>query len=230
MAESDKAVWRVPHWKAPPSARQRQFTQRGDAPVDRRPLSAAESEIAAIEAAQRDVRAFAPLYETYVDLVWRYAMSRLADHERAADATSTTFQRAMTALAHFRPERRGDGTTFRSWLMTIARNVVIDSARAEHPMSSLHEPAVQRGLVDGQPLPEDHSIALEERRRVTRALSRLPETQRQIVELRLIGMKSSEIAGLLAMSLSAVKTAQFRAYARLRELLAEPEEDQGRSR
>ena len=43
------------------------------------------------------------------------------------------FTRVLTALPSFRPERRPDGTTFRSWLMTIARNTVIDSARRQRP-------------------------------------------------------------------------------------------------
>jgi DNA-directed RNA polymerase specialized sigma24 family protein len=37
--------------------------------------------------------------------------------------------RAIGALRAFRPERRGNSTTFRSSLMTIARNFVIDEAR-----------------------------------------------------------------------------------------------------
>jgi RNA polymerase sigma-70 factor (ECF subfamily) len=189
----------------------------------------AERELAWIAAAKDDPRHFAPLYEAYVDLVWRYALNRLGDPQRAADATSLTFQRALTALPHFAPQRRDEGTTFRSWLMTIARNVVIDEATRRRPITPLDDPAAQRWLVDRQRGPEALAIAADERRRVQAALTHLTGTQRQIVELRMIGMKGIEIAGLLGMTESAVKTAYFRAAARLRDLLKEPE-DQGIAR
>ena len=60
-----------------------------------------------IERAKQDPAEFAPLYEAYFGLVWRFAMSRLGDEERAADATSKTFIKAMTALSNFgtKPQR-----------------------------------------------------------------------------------------------------------------------------
>jgi RNA polymerase sigma-70 factor (ECF subfamily) len=181
-----------------------------------------ESELLLIRAAQREARAFAPLYEQYVGLVWRYARSRLGSDDRAADATGATFQRALSALPNFEPQLRGDATTFRSWLMTIARNVVIDDAR-RGIASSLESPDVRSRLVATGRTPEDHAISRDEQARVNTALAQLPDTQRQIVELRLAGLKSVEIAEAMGMNLSAVKTAHFRAYARLRILLAEPE-------
>ena len=183
-------------------------------------------EMVHIERARRDPAAFAPLYEAYADLVWRYALSRLGDRERAADATSQTFQKAITALGSFRPDHRGGATTFRAWLMTIARNVVIDEARRARPTLALDEPAVQPWLVDDTGSPEASAIASAERQRIERALAQLPAAQRQIVELRAIGMKGAEIAQLLKMSIPAVKTANHRAYARLRELLGEPVDGQ----
>jgi RNA polymerase sigma-70 factor (ECF subfamily) len=179
-------------------------------------------EIEHIARARHDPAAFAPLYEAYADLVWRYALSRLGDRERAADATSQTFAKAIAALSTFRPERRGDGSTFRSWLMTIARNVVIDEARKTRPTTPLDAPAAQPQLVARERSPEDAGIAAVERQRIERALAHLPDAQRRIVELRAAGLKGVEIAGVLNMSLAAVKTANHRAYLRLRELLGEP--------
>jgi RNA polymerase sigma-70 factor, ECF subfamily len=193
------------------------------------PVPAAALELELIAAARLDPRAFAPLYEAYVDLVWRYAMTRLGNRERAADATSLTFQRALSGLPSFEPERRGDTTTFRAWLMTIARNVVIDETRRAQPTASLDDDAVQPWLVDRQRGPETSAVDADERRRIDRALSQLPAVQRQIVELRLAGWKGVEIAALLGKSESAVKTAHFRAYATLRDLLAEPNPTQDAS-
>jgi RNA polymerase sigma-70 factor, ECF subfamily len=188
--------------------------------------SLAEWEIAHIERARQDPRAFAPLYEAYVDLVWRYALRRLGDPERAADATSQTFSKAIAALPRFTPGRRGENTTFRSWLMLIARNVVIDQVRKERLTFDVDTPTVQGRLVDPDRSPEEMAIARNEQHRVERALTQLTDVQRQIVELRAVGMKGAEIADLLQMGVPAVRSAHFRAYARLRDLLQEPDNDQ----
>ena len=181
-------------------------------------------ERARIAAAQQDARAFAPLYEAYADLVWRYAMRRLGDAERASDVTSITFTRALAALPTFTPRDAPGESGFRSWLMTIARNVTVDEVRGRRPAMSLTDPAWRDRVADHRPSPEIQAIAADERRRMTDAIGRLPETQRQIVEMRLAGHTAAEIVDRLQMSVSAVNTAHFRAMGRLRDLLAAEEE------
>lgn len=189
------------------------------------PIVPAREELACIEAARRDPQAFAPLYEAYVDLVWRYTLHRLGDPDRAADVTSATFVQAIRALPAFQPRIRGEETTFRSWLMTIARNAVISEWRRDRPTSPLDALATLGSpvLADRSPTPEDHAIRRDERDEVLAALARLSPVQRQIVELRLAGFSAAEIGERLGMSVSAVNTAHFRAYARLRDLLGAPE-------
>jgi RNA polymerase sigma factor (sigma-70 family) len=188
---------------------------------NRRPL--AEEERAHIEAARHDPRAFAPLYDAYVDIVWRYAMSRIGDRDRALDATGQTFARALAALPRFRLPPEGEEGAFRSWLMIIARNVVLDDLRQQRPTHSLDDTGLDAWLIDQQPLPEDLAMAAVEQQQVVAAIERLPPVQQRIVRLRLIGLKSAEIADILGMTVPAVDTAHFRAFARLRTLLAHVE-------
>jgi RNA polymerase sigma factor (sigma-70 family) len=54
-------------------------------------------------------------------------------------------------------------------------------------------------------------------------LDHLPDSHRDIIELRLAGLTTNEVADALGLTQSAVKSAQSRAYKRLRELLAPPE-------
>ncbi len=180
--------------------------------------SGSDWELRQIELARRDPAAFAPLYEAHVDLVWRYAMSRLGDQERAADVTSQTFIKAIVALPGFRGEP--GKSTFRSWLMAIAHNAVIDDCRKTKPALPLDDPVAGR-LADRGASPEDAAIAWAERQRIQGALAQLTERQRSIVELRAAGMRGAEIAALLGMTVPAVKTANHRAYQRLRDLLTE---------
>lgn len=193
----------------------------------RRTLTVAEWELAQIELAKKDPAAFAPLYEAYADLVWRYAVKRLGNDERAADATSQVFINVIAALPKYKPAMRGEQTTFRSWLMMIARNVVIDEARKHRPTADLEAPATQPWLVDRSRSPEEAAIATEEQAMVRQAVAKLPEKQRRIVELRAMGLKAAEIAEMMGMTVAGIRTSNHRAYTRLRELLGD---DKGKRR
>ena len=187
----------------------------------KRPLPVAEWELAQIERAKADPKEFAPLYEAYADLVWRYAMKRLGSEEHAADATSQVFIKVIGSLSSYRPAMRGEQTTFRSWVMMIARNVVIDEARKRRPTMALDAPATQPWLVDRSRSPEEAAIASEESALVRRAVAALPEKQRRMVEMRAMGLKAAEIADVMGMTVAGVRTAHHRAYTRLRELLSD---------
>lgn len=182
-------------------------------------------DLAIVRLAQADPIAFAPLYEHYQPIVYHYCLRRLSHAESAADATAIIFTKAIAALPRFRPDTRREGSTFRSWLFTIAHNVVIDHRRRHRNHASLDADnaalAASPHLIDPGDSPETLAIDADDARQVQAMLIRLPERQRAIVELRLAGLSGSEIAASLGMSESAVKSAQFRAYRTLRELLAD---------
>jgi len=176
-----------------------------------------EAELVAL--AQRDRRAFAPLYTRYFDPIYRYCYRRLGSPDAAADATSQTFAKALAALSTCRAE------TFRSWLFAIAHNVLTDGFRIrtfDQPLESAAE------VVDATPSPEDLAVVAEERSTLEWLLVQLQPEQRQILELRLAGLTSKEIAEAIGRTPNAVDQAQFRAVNRLRTLLAASGHAQGR--
>ena len=183
----------------------------------------AGNDLAIVRLAQADPRAFAPLYERYAPIVYHYCLRRLSHPEAAADATSAVFTRAIAALPRFRPDPRREGSTFRSWLFTIAHNTVVDTHRRRRQFVSLDgtDPTLAYApqLIDPSASPEDHAVDADEASRVRAVLARLPKRQRAIVELRLAGLSGAEIAAMLGMTESAIKSAQFRAYGTLRDLL-----------
>lgn len=170
--------------------------------------------------ALHDRQAFGQLYDRYVVAIYRYCYSRLGDREDAEDATSLIFSRALAAL----PTHRG--ASFRSWLFTIAHNVVINARRdASHtyPLTVVVE------VADPGPRPEDLAEAAERRHSVSEALALLPNEQRRVVELRMAGLTGPEIAASLGRSHDSVRTMQRRALARLRTQLGiAPESAEGR--
>lgn len=163
--------------------------------------------------ARDDLHAFAPLYARYAETVYRYAYRRLHDHDGAADATSQTFLKAISGLGHYR------GGSFRAWLFTIAANVVADAHRRRRPAMPLDLISLSASPVDTSPGPEELALALESAESVTKLLARLTPEQGDIVALRLAGLSGVEIAEVLDKSVTAVRSSQFRAYARLRQLL-----------
>ncbi len=167
----------------------------------------AAAEAALVARARVDRRAFAPLYERYLDPVYRYCHRRLGNREAAEDATSLVFAKALTALPAYR-----DGS-FGGWLFAIAHNVVADAhrrRRPDQPLEAVGDPP------DAAPSPEDLALAADERRAIRALLARLPEDQRHVVELRLAGLTGAEIASVLGRSVAAVKMLQLRAMTRLR--------------
>ena len=171
------------------------------------PLSENELDRAIVARAQHDPRAFAPLYDRYLDPIYRYCYRRLGNREAAEDATSAIFARALAALPSYR-----DGS-FRAWLFVIAHNIVIDThrrRRPEQPLAGAFEP------VDRDPTPEEAALASDARQSLRDLLAVLPADQRRVLELRLAGLTGAEIAQVLNRSVAAVKMLQLRAMTRLR--------------
>jgi RNA polymerase sigma-70 factor (ECF subfamily) len=76
-------------------------------------------------------------------------------------------------------------------------------------------------LVDPAPSPDEAVAAALRVDRLDAALAALPADQRRVLELRLSGLSSPEVAHVLGRSPIAVRSLQFRAVERLRRLLAE---------
>lgn len=189
------------------------------------PGATPDAELATIRAAIERPEAFAPLYRRYAPVIYRYCHRRLGHPENAADATSQVFIKAIAGLRTFRPDPDNAGKTFRAWLFRIAHNVVADAHRRHRPQQSLDAPGADAEapipLVDPGATPEELAIAADDARAIRDALRCLPGRQREIVELRLAELTGEEIAEAMGMSLSAVKSAQFRAFATLRRVLGQ---------
>jgi RNA polymerase sigma-70 factor (ECF subfamily) len=162
-------------------------------------------------AAQRDPKNFAPIYEEYFLPVYGYCLRSLRDPQRAADATSETFLKALRGLPGYRAR------SFRAWLFTIARNVVIATVRRDKLAT---DEELTGGLVDREPTPEERVLGQESDLRVQELLGRLNAHQAQILELRIAGLTTREIADVLDCSAGAVRVAQFRALTRLRQWIS----------
>lgn len=156
------------------------------------------------QAGDRD--AFGLLFRRHHAAIFRVACARLPAAS-AEDAAAETFARAWKAL----PRYRRTGAPFVSWLYGIARHVAADMAKAGRRTRADAE--VVQDLVD--PWPRS-----DERLRLEAALGRLPEEQRQVIELKyLVGLTNDEVAAALGKKPGAVNAQQWRALRALERLL-----------
>jgi len=177
-------------------------------PVDSAPLEPDDG--ALIAAARTDPREFTPLYERYVDRVYRYCYIQLGNHAAAEDATSEVFLKALAGLGGFR------GGNVAAWILRIARNAVIDVHRRRRPSASID---VVGELPDPAPTPEGAVLAGAELRALRAALAALPDDQRAAVALQLAGWSGEQIAAALDRSPAAVYMLRTRALARMAKSL-----------
>jgi RNA polymerase sigma factor (sigma-70 family) len=106
---------------------------------------------------------FERFYEEHRVEVLRLLRRRLGT-ERAEDAYQETFLRALQAY-----RRLEHGEHLRSWILTIAKNVAVDTLRRTRPQSELSEQPVDDGrpayeelapLTDGLPQKERAAVVL----------------------------------------------------------------------
>lgn len=166
-----------------------------------------------LAAAQRgDERALETIYRDLSPLVLGYLRSNGA--REPEDVTSEVFVSVVRNLGQF----RGEESSFRSWVLTIAHRRLVDSFRRDtrRPEEPAEPDEVQAKV--GADVVTAESAALDElaTRRVADALSQLTEDQRAVITLRILGdVPIKEVAEILGKPETAVKSLQHRALASL---------------
>lgn len=163
------------------------------------------------------VEAFEDLFSRYRHRVYGYFARAFADGPRAADLFQETFLKLHRARHRYDPVR-----PFATWLFAIAANVRRDALKSLGRRPG-DEPGDEPSPEPANPAtPERLLLAGERQRKVSTALARLPEGQREVVLLhRIEGLSFPEIADALGYRLEAVKSRAFRGYRALRRLLVE---------
>jgi RNA polymerase sigma-70 factor, ECF subfamily len=168
--------------------------------------------------ARSDDTALAELYDRFGRVAYGVALRILRDEKLAEDAVQEAFLAAWRSADRFMPER-GKAST---WILTLVHRRAVDLVRREERRRA-------EALGDEQESSpaesaEDDAWLRFERERVQAALRRLPDQQREALELAYYGgFTQSELAERLGQPVGTIKSRMFTGLARLRELLAEPE-------
>jgi len=176
-----------------------------------------------------DAASFETLLSRYRVPLMGFLRRMVRDQALAEDLAQEVFLRVYKARERYQPEAR-----FTTWLYRIATNLALNAIRDrkdEVPESGSEEaeggPVIER-FVDPQPTVEQQLMKGDRERLIRGAVESLPENQRLAVLLhKYQEVDYRQIAGILRVSESAVKSLLFRAYETLR-LRLEPLLREGR--
>ena len=174
---------------------------------------------------RRDPMAAERLVTTYGERAYRLASRITGNRSDAEEVVQDAFWTVVRKIESFRGE-----SPFGSWLYRIVANAAYQKVRGHN---SRHEIALDDVLplfdecghhaapvVDWSPCVEDPATQAEVRSALTAAIDALPAAYRAVVVLRDIeGRSNAEIADVLGVNVSAVKTRVHRARLFLRKQL-----------
>ncbi len=161
-----------------------------------------------VQNAQKNPDQFAPLYELYVEKLFRYFFLRTGDWYLSEDLTSDTFTNVLRALPRYQIGK----APFGAWIFRIANNRLIDHYRIAKRETTVEEMPEIDAKVS---IPEvTHSKLLY--KEIEGLLENFSDQEREILLLKLSsGLKFSEIAEILGLNENTVKTKYFRSLKNL---------------
>jgi RNA polymerase sigma-70 factor (ECF subfamily) len=155
------------------------------------------------------------LYEQHGRSVLAYATRLTGDRAAAEDVVQETLLRAWKHADEL-VEGRG---SVRGWLLTVARNLVTDRARARAA-----RPAEVAEVAGRPPVERDHSESVVTTMVVLDALDRVSAEHREVlVELYFNGRTMTEAAAELGVPPGTVKSRSYYALRALRAAMSGPE-------
>jgi RNA polymerase sigma-70 factor (ECF subfamily) len=159
----------------------------------------------------------ADLYQQNFRLLYLFIRSRVGTDEQAEDLCAEAFIKAWENLANFKAQ-----ASFKTWLFSIARNLLIDFYRAQSrwrflPWNVALDVAEDESLDDalGEDIPDEEASDAEIE--VEALLRSLPESQATVLSLRfLANCTVKETARIMDLSEANVKVLQHRAIKKIR--------------
>lgn len=172
------------------------------------------------DARKGDQRAFGNLVRAYERPVYNLTYRMLGNPHEAEDAAQETFLRAYSNLEKYDPAHK-----FSTWLFAIANNHCIDRLRKRRvTYVSIEDNPVLENLESDSPAPEPVALRAERSREVQALIAQLEPDYRTPLVLRYWEDYSyEEIAEVMELTVSAVKSRLFRARQQIAQLVREGE-------
>jgi len=178
-------------------------------------------DLALVELAlQRDQGAFALLLEKYRSALMSHVLKYVSVVEDAEDICQRSFEKAFMNIERYNPQY-----AFSTWLYNIAQNEAIDHLRRTRAAINSVPISLEREALDvlSGSTPEEEFIIDQAVSELIRGIQSLPESYRQVAELRFIKDYAYEdIARELELPLGTVKTRISRSRKLLEKIVENP--------
>jgi len=170
-----------------------------------------------IKAAQKDPKAFAPLYEAYFMRIYRYVWQRVTDDAIAGDITSQVFAKALQKL----PDYKYQGVPLGAWLFRVAQNELNQLFRSRKNKRSIAVDTEQLGhLFVADEEETSYTFSDNQKQDLIEAIRELKPAEIELIELRFFEQRSfKEIGDILELTENNAKVKTFRVVKKLRGLL-----------
>jgi RNA polymerase sigma-70 factor (ECF subfamily) len=171
---------------------------------------------------RRDPDLLDRLIEQYQYRLFRYLVSITGNKERAEDFFQETWIRVLE-----RGHQYDGRSKFEAWLFAIARHLVIDWQRTKKPQSldTLTDPEQEHPLQlanEKEPSALHQVLSQESEENVQESLGKIAAIYREVLVLRFQeDLKIEEMAGVLSLPVSTVKSRLYRGLEALRGALQE---------
>lgn len=174
--------------------------------------------------AKHDQAALSQLYDRYARVLYALSFKILASAEEAEEVVLDVFSQVWRTASGYDAQRgRVD-----VWLFMVTRSRALDRLRALQRLSKAATASVDAAKVESYSLcnPEENLLISERRTQVLAALGKLPQEQRQVLELAYYkGLTHVEIAAQTGKSLGTIKTRIRLGLVKLRLALGSQELD-----
>jgi RNA polymerase sigma-70 factor (ECF subfamily) len=169
------------------------------------------------QVADRQTAALSALYDRYAATLLTLAKRILGSLADAEEVLQEVFLHVWNHAGRYDAGRSSVST----WLILITRSRAIDRLRTRKVVERTHETSVQENPVEhASPEGVENVFTHERRERVGREMAKLPDEQRQVLELAFYeGLSQSEIAAKADLPLGTVKTRTLLAMKKLRSAL-----------
>ena len=166
-----------------------------------------------IEKAKSDSKYFAPIYNRYYEVIFRFVYRKVQNMDIAGDITSQVFLKALLNLNKYQFK----GFPFSSWLYKIALNETnlffrVQSKHLEVSISDNHIQLIAEEI--------ELDCSEQKKQQLVKALNQLKEEQQNLIEMRFFEQFSFlEIAQILNLTEAAAKMKVYRIVKRLKKMI-----------
>lgn len=168
---------------------------------------------------------FDEIYDNYHQDIYRFVFYMVKDKQICDDLVQDIYIKILQSISSFRGE-----SSRRTWLLSIARHVVIDYFRSQkskrnYILDFFNWSEKGESIQDHLPLPDEIVIKNEKVNKVYHYLDKCTSDQKSVLILRFIhSLSIQETAEILNFSISKVKTTQHRGLKVIKRHLLEDEE------